>query len=80
LLAFARALGEFGATTVLAGNIEGKTRTLALAIYTLLESPAADEAARPLLWSSLGLAFGALAAYDWMSRWQRRRLEVDGGR
>ena len=37
LLAFARALGEFGATVVLAGNVEGSTRTIALAVYTLLE-------------------------------------------
>ena len=34
VLAFARGLGEFGATTMLAGNIAGKTRTLPLAIYS----------------------------------------------
>jgi molybdate transport system permease protein len=33
ILAFARALGEFGATLMLAGNIEGKTDTMPLAIY-----------------------------------------------
>ena len=34
ILAFARGLGEFGATTMIAGNIEGKTRTLPLAVYS----------------------------------------------
>jgi len=38
LLAFARALGEFGATLMFAGNLEGRTQTLPLAIYTALES------------------------------------------
>jgi molybdate transport system permease protein len=79
LLAFARALGEFGATIVLAGNSEGKTRTLALAIYTLLESPGGEEATYRLLWISLGLAFSALLLFDLMTRWQRRRLEMDKG-
>lgn len=38
MLAFARGLGEFGATTMLAGNIAGKTRTLPLAIYSAVAS------------------------------------------
>jgi molybdate transport system permease protein len=38
LLAWARALGEFGATLMFAGNLEGRTQTLPLAIYTALES------------------------------------------
>jgi molybdate transport system permease protein len=38
VLAFARALGEFGATLMFAGNLQGKTQTLPLAIYTALES------------------------------------------
>jgi molybdate transport system permease protein len=75
LLAFARALGEFGATAVIAGNMEGKTRTLSLAIYTVLESVDGDATMYRLLWISLVLALGALVIYDLMSRWQRRRLE-----
>ena len=39
MLAFARSLGEFGATIMVAGNIEGKTRTIPLAIYALADSP-----------------------------------------
>jgi molybdate transport system permease protein len=38
VLTFARALGEFGATLMLAGNIPGKTDTMPLAIYTLASS------------------------------------------
>lgn len=80
VLTFARALGEFGATVVLAGNIEGETRTIALAIYTLLESPNGMDAARLLTWLSVALSLTALIGYEWFSRWQRGRLEVDVGR
>jgi molybdate transport system permease protein len=38
VLAFARALGEFGATLMLAGNIPGKTATVPLAIYTAVQT------------------------------------------
>lgn len=38
MLAFARAMGEFGATMMIAGNIPGRTRTLSLAVYTAVES------------------------------------------
>ncbi|MEO7994164.1 MAG: molybdate ABC transporter permease subunit [bacterium] len=77
VLAFARALGEFGATAVLAGNVEGRTRTIALAIYSLLESPNGDAAVRQLVWASLGLSLGALVLYELLNRWQRRRLGED---
>ncbi|MBW2462070.1 MAG: molybdate ABC transporter permease subunit [Deltaproteobacteria bacterium] len=76
VLTFARALGEFGATTVLAGNIEGETRTMALAVYTLLEMPEGDEGITFLAWVSIAIAFVALAGYELTVRWQRRRLET----
>nr|MCR5626374.1 molybdate ABC transporter permease subunit [Lachnospiraceae bacterium] len=38
VLSFARALGEFGATIMVAGNIEGKTRTMSTAVYTAVQS------------------------------------------
>jgi len=79
VLAFARGLGEFGATAVLAGNMEGETRTIALAVYTLLESPDGEAAGRPLLAASVGLAVVALGGYELLVRWQRRRLELDDG-
>ena len=77
LLSFARALGEFGATAVLAGNIEGKTRTLSLAVYTLMDSPDGDHATQTLLGVSLALTFLALLGGEWFRRWQRARMGVD---
>jgi molybdate transport system permease protein len=44
VLAFARALGEFGATLMLAGNIPGRTTTVPLAIYTAVQTGEAGEA------------------------------------
>lgn len=79
VLAFARGLGEFGATAVLAGNIEGETRTIALAVYALLESPQGETATRPLVAASVGLSLFALVGYELLQRWQRQRLELDNG-
>jgi len=79
VLAFARGLGEFGATAVLAGNVEGETRTIALAVYSLLEAPDGEAASRPLLAASVVLAVAALAGYELLLRWQRRRLELGDG-
>ena len=76
LLAFARAFGEFGATVVVAGNLEGETRSIALAVYTLLESPDGMSEIWNLVGVSLGLAFVALMLYEVLMRWQRRRLSI----
>jgi molybdate transport system permease protein len=75
VLAFARALGEFGATVVLAGNIEGSTRTIALAVYTLLESPTGRETTWMLVGASVALSLVALLGFEALSRHQRRRLD-----
>ena len=75
VLAFARALGEFGATVVLAGNIEGRTRTIPLAVYALLESPAGARAAWLLAGASVLLSLCALGGFELLSRWQRGRIE-----
>ena len=68
LLAFARALGEFGATIMVAGNIPGRTSTIALSIYqnVLLGH---DDAAFRLLAVSVAMAFAAV----WMSEYLMRR-------
>lgn len=76
VLAFARALGEFGATVVLAGNLEGETRTIALAVYSLLESPSGRGATWILVIASVVLSLVALLGFESLSRWQRRRLGV----
>ena len=79
VLAFARGLGEFGATAILAGNVQGETQTIALAVYALLEMPDGQIATRPLVAASVALSLGALVAYEGLVRWQRRRLELDRG-
>ena len=78
VLAFARALGEFGATAVIAGNIEGKTRTIALAIYSSLDAPDGDSAARTLLLASIAMSATALFGFEALNRWHLRRLHADG--
>jgi molybdate transport system permease protein len=59
LLGFSRALGEFGATIMVAGAIPGRTRTLAVGIYTLVET-GREDAAWGLVAISAILAFGAI--------------------
>ena len=59
VLGFSRALGEFGATIMVAGAIPGRTRTLAVGIYTSVET-GREEAAWSLLLVSAILAFGAI--------------------
>lgn len=79
VLAFARSLGEFGATVVLAGNMEGETRTIALAVYSLLESPSGQRATWILVIASVLLSLVALLGFEGLSRWQRRRMEDHHG-
>jgi molybdate transport system permease protein len=67
LLAFSRALGEFGATILLAGNIPGKTQTLSLAIYSFVQL-GKDSAAYTLLGITVALAF----VFVWCSEWLLR--------
>ncbi len=59
LLSFARAIGEFGATILVAGNIPGKTTTLSLAIYSLVQL-GKDQDAYILVLVAAFLAFGAI--------------------
>ena len=67
LLAFSRALGEFGATILLAGNIPGKTQTLSLAIYNYVQL-GKDSDAYVLLGITVALAF----LFVWCSEWLLR--------
>lgn len=66
VLCFARAIGEFGATIMIAGSIPGATRTLAVAIYSFAETGRDTEAAQLVLVSAV-IAFGALALANWIS-------------
>ncbi|WP_172328106.1 molybdate ABC transporter permease subunit [Mangrovicoccus sp. HB161399] len=67
-LAFARAVGEFGATITLAGNIPSRTQTLPLALYTVTQSPGGEDAAMRFCILSLALAGLALMASEAVSR------------
>lgn len=67
LLAYARALGEFGATVMVAGNIAGKTTTISLAIFESVQDFQDTEAYR-LLGISTVLAFIAVWAGEWVIR------------
>jgi molybdate transport system permease protein len=72
VLAFAKALGEFGATITFVSNIPGETRTLALAIYTFTQTPGGDVHLWRLVSLSIGLSFVALLVSEALAR----RIEV----
>ncbi len=72
LLAFARALGEFGATVMVAGYLVGETATLSLGIYHLVQL-GRDAEALALLGLSVALAFGAVLASELLLRRARHR-------
>jgi molybdate transport system permease protein len=74
ILAFARGMGEFGATLMIAGNIPGETRTIPLYIYTLLETPGGADRAQRVLAVSVLVAAAALAAGEFLERRGRARL------
>ena len=75
VLAFARSLGEFGATITFAANIPGETRTLPIALYTLIQSPDGEAAALRLTALSVVLSLAALAASEVLARRLRARME-----
>jgi molybdate transport system permease protein len=74
ILAFARALGEFGATLMLAGNIPGKTETIPIAIYFAVE---ANEIQRAMAWCAVdvGISIALLGGLYYWTHAQRLRRE-----
>jgi molybdate transport system permease protein len=72
-LMFARSLGEFGATIILAGNIPGITRTIPLAIYEYTSTPGGDRMALSLCLVSIGLSFLVLLIGEAANRSLARR-------
>jgi molybdate ABC transporter permease protein len=78
MLAFARGLGEFGATLMLAGNIPKQTTTIPLAIYAAVEAGANQEA---WLWTAiiLSMSFSAIAlSHLWASQRERKKEKGKG--
>jgi molybdate transport system permease protein len=74
VLAFAKAMGEFGATITFVSNIPGETQTLPSAIYTLTQVPGGEGGALRLTLISVALSMGALLASEWLARRVGRRL------
>lgn len=74
VLAFAKAMGEFGATITFVSNIPGETQTLPLAIHAFLQQPDGETGALRLAGLSVGLAMAALAVSEWLGRAVARRV------
>jgi molybdate transport system permease protein len=74
MLAFARALGEFGATITFVSNIPGETQTISAAIYTLTQVPGGDAAALSLVIVAIIISLAALIASEWFARRAHARL------
>lgn len=73
ILCFSRSLGEFGATITFVGNIPDETRTIPIAIYSLLQQPNGEQMAMRLVALSLILAFGALITnYFILQKYQQK--------
>lgn len=73
ILCFSRSLGEFGATITFVGNIPDETRTVPIAIYSLLQQPDGESMAMRLVMLSVLLAFAALVAnHIILQRYQQR--------
>ena len=75
VLSFARSLGEFGATIIFVGNIPGQTRTIPIAIYTLIQQPEGDLAALRLSIIAVVLSLAALIASEFLARRIDRRIQ-----
>ena len=74
VLAFARSLGEFGATITFVSNIPGETRTIPSAMYTLIQTPGGEGAAARLCIISIVLALVSLLVSEWLARLSRERM------
>jgi molybdate transport system permease protein len=75
VLAFARALGEFGATITFVSNIPGETRTLPTAIYTYTQVPGGDFQAAQLAAVAVVLSFLALVISEFLARRMSKRID-----
>lgn len=77
ILAFARALGEFGATITFVANIPGRTQTLPLALFSALQQPGGEALAARFAVLSLVLAVAAIAASEVLIRAFQTRVRID---
>ncbi|MSP48206.1 MAG: molybdate ABC transporter permease subunit [Alphaproteobacteria bacterium] len=77
ILAFAKAMGEFGATITFVSNIPGETQTLPALIYTFTQVPGGDAGAYRLTLVSVAVSMAALIASEWLAQRASRRIEVE---
>ncbi len=75
ILAFARSLGEFGATITFVSNIPGETQTLPLALYTLTQVPDGEAGAMRLCIVAVAVSMAALIASEVIGKQVERRLK-----
>jgi molybdate transport system permease protein len=76
ILAFARAMGEFGATITFVSNIPGETQTLPTLIYTFTQVPGGDAAALRLTLVSLAISLAAILASEALAQRVSRKLHA----
>jgi len=74
VLAFAKALGEFGATITFVSNIPGETRTLPVAIYSFLQIPGGEPAALRLVIIAVVVSMGALLLSEYVAQRAAKRV------
>lgn len=74
ILAFAKGLGEFGATITFVSNIPGQTRTLPIAIYTFLQIPGGEASAVRLTIIAIIVSLLALLLSELLARWAAKRI------
>lgn len=74
VMAFAKAVGEFGATITFVSNIPGQTQTIPSAIYAFLQVPGGENAALTLVVISITLALGAVVLSEWLARRVAHRI------
>ena len=75
ILAFAKAMGEFGATITFVSNIPGETQTLPSAIYSFLQVPGGEGPAARLALVAVAVAMTALVASEALARRATRRMQ-----
>ena len=68
ILGFARSIGEFGATIMIAGNMPGRTQTIPLYVFSAIESPQGVAGAQRIVVVSIIIAIAALLAGEWLER------------
>lgn len=68
ILAFAKAMGDFGATITFVSNIPGQTQTIPSAIYSFLQVPGGGASAMRLVAVSAAIAMAALLVSEWLSK------------